>query len=221
LGLYLHQNDCPIRAPIMKRSLIAAVILTFYGLIALGQTASAPASINALRNAQKQVRWDDKSAVVADVTCDGLPDTLVVGYQPDKVWLGVVHGAKRNVTPTTETLSFSLGKSETSFCTSPVHIETAPIDWTTPCRAANLSRVVANFQWLIALAILFTSIGTALINTWYGGVDNLWQLSWRSQGGIFRSAPASRRKAQNQENATFFRRTEVTPPQTANPRLSP
>jgi len=112
----------------MKRSLIAAVILTFYGLIALGQTASAPASINALRNAQKQVRWDDKSAVVADVTCDGLPDTLVVGYQPDKVWLGVVHGAKRNVTPTTETLSFSLGKSETSFCTSPVHIETAPID---------------------------------------------------------------------------------------------
>ena len=87
---------------------------------------------NALRKSQPSVSWDQASATVADVTCDGLPETLVVGYQPDKVWLGVVHVSRQNNAPSIATLSFLIGKpTQDSFCAVPVRIQAAPMDCAT------------------------------------------------------------------------------------------
>ncbi len=113
----------------MKVSFFLALALLVSAVAALDQPRPATSALKALRKAQPSVSWDEKTTVVADVTCDGSPDTLLMGYQPDKVWLGVVHGVKQNDAARTETFSFSIGKhTQDSFCSMPIRIETAPID---------------------------------------------------------------------------------------------
>jgi len=87
------------------------------------------AAIKALEEAKHEVKWDAKTAVVADVTCDGVPDTLVVGYEKDGVWLGVVPGPNAGKSAKLTTTRFSVGKqTQSSFCAVPVRIETDPIE---------------------------------------------------------------------------------------------
>jgi hypothetical protein len=112
----------------MRFTLLALALLVS-AVSAPAQTRSVTTALNALRRIQPTVRWDETTAVVADVTCSGTPDTLLIGYQSDKVWLGAVHTAKPNGTPKVETFPFQIGQpTQDSFCAVPVRIETAPID---------------------------------------------------------------------------------------------
>lgn len=110
------------------------IALRTFGLaivfLAFGATAqdkkTTDAAISALHVAQPKVNWDAKTAVSADVTCDGRADTAIVGYDRNEaVWLGVVSGNSKYPV----TMKFLVGKhSQDSFCSIPVQIETHPID---------------------------------------------------------------------------------------------
>ncbi len=117
-------------------NLVLALTLLVPAVSAFAQP-SVETALNALRSTRPSVSWDEKSAVVADVTCDGIPDTLLIGYQPDKVWLGVVNVTRRKSTSVIATFAFLIGKpAQDSFCAVPVRIETAPIDCDTEEKGA-------------------------------------------------------------------------------------
>ena len=80
------------------------------------QTSGA---IAALQASSPNVEWDVKSAAMADITGDGIVDTVVIGYNARAVWLGLVPGMK----------SGALGKPqviELEVCRRPVHIQLSP-----------------------------------------------------------------------------------------------
>jgi len=88
-------------------------------------------AIAVLHTAKPAVGWDAKTAVSADVTCDGKPDTVVIGYEKKKevAWLGVVPGSDKNRASRPITMSFLVGKhTQDSFCSLPVQIKTGPIE---------------------------------------------------------------------------------------------
>jgi len=63
--------------------------------IAAGETANTSA-VSSLRKAQPEVRWIEKTMVATDVTCDGKPDRIAIGYGKDKsVWVGVIQSGAR------------------------------------------------------------------------------------------------------------------------------
>jgi hypothetical protein len=94
-------------------------------LCAAGQNPNGSA-LHFLTHDHPSVRWDEKSARVADVTCDGTPDTVVFGSESAKVWVGVV-SPKHERNP--QLLSFPLAThSQDSFCAVPVRIELEPFD---------------------------------------------------------------------------------------------
>jgi hypothetical protein len=77
------------------------------------------AAIAALQASSPNVEWDVKTAVTADITGDGIEDTVVIGYNARAVWLGFVPGMK----------SSALGKPqviELVVCRRPVHIQLSP-----------------------------------------------------------------------------------------------
>lgn len=68
------------------------------------------------------VAWDDRLSAVADVTCDGRLDSVIVGRDAnDKIWVGVAHGTSdwRGDRPST-VMSFPLGGGgQDAFCARP------------------------------------------------------------------------------------------------------
>ena len=87
------------------------------------------AAVEVLHSMNPTVTWDAKTARVADVTCDRIPDAIVVGYKSKAVWLGVVPGSKSTKVGKPITIRFSVGEhTQSSFCDIPVRIETYPID---------------------------------------------------------------------------------------------
>ena len=91
---------------------------------AMAQQRSPRSAVDALREARPNVVWDSKSPVVADVTCDGRTDTVVVGYEGNTVWLGVVPGTSGRTSTRPLMLAFPVGRhSRDSFCAVPVRIE--------------------------------------------------------------------------------------------------
>jgi hypothetical protein len=70
---------------------------------------------------------DIKTAVIADVRCDGKPDAIMLGSEGEKVWVGVAGDSDSRHTPITN--SFVVGKqSQDSFCSIPKRIEVASLD---------------------------------------------------------------------------------------------
>ena len=115
----------------MTRLLIATVGVLLV-LSASAQEGRLADAVEVLRNENPDVIWDPQSSVSADVSCDGIADTAVVGYQKHAVWLGVVFGSKSPRTSKPTVLRFELGKeAQNSFCAMPVSIEVRPIDCTT------------------------------------------------------------------------------------------
>lgn len=112
------------------RVFLVGLISLFAGAYAYAQEPAALATAaNVLREANSKVAWDEKTAVVADVTCDGKADTAFIGYEGDMVWLGVVPGSKQNKPRKSMTIRFYVGKhSQDSFCAVPVRIEAYPIE---------------------------------------------------------------------------------------------
>lgn len=106
------------------RVLAVAVLFTVTANVIAANAVTASASVSALRKAQPTVRWVQESVVVADITCDGKPDRMAVGYGKDKsVWVGLVPRGARLIT-----MRFSVGRhSQDSFCSIPVRLEAYPL----------------------------------------------------------------------------------------------
>ena len=113
----------------MKRLAASTVLVLLASQAGLSTAAGPSAGIKALREVKREVNWDAKTAVVADVTCDGVPDAVVVGYERDAVWLGAVPGTRSNKSAKLTTTRFSVGKqTQDSFCAVPVRVEVYPIE---------------------------------------------------------------------------------------------
>jgi hypothetical protein len=114
---------------ITKLSLIAAVLV----VPASTQVSTNDAALRTLRHSHPTVGWNAKSAIMADVDCDGKPDTIVFGSDKDKVAIGVVSGASPG-----KPQVFFFPKSSNAqggFCASPVRIETSQLECESPVGA--------------------------------------------------------------------------------------
>ena len=107
---------------------VASGFVTFCAIAQDLKTTDAAISI--LRAAQPTVNWTAKTAVSADVNCDGKADVALVGYEGiDFVWLGLVPGSDFNKSTKPITMQFLVGKhSQDSFCSVPVWIKKLPLD---------------------------------------------------------------------------------------------
>lgn len=102
---------------------IAILFAVSAGGIAADKTANV-STISTLHKAQPSVRWIEKSVVVADITCDGKPDRIAIGYGKDEsVWVGFIQKGAR-----VKTMHFSVGRhSQNSLCSTPVRLETSSL----------------------------------------------------------------------------------------------
>ena len=80
------------------------------------------------------IQWDLARAVTADVTCDGHPDILVLGYQgKSQVWLSVRQGNIQG-RPLMAPMAFPVGtETDNAFCQTPVQIQSYPLE----CKGDN------------------------------------------------------------------------------------
>jgi hypothetical protein len=85
-------------------------------------------AFNEVRVSSPKVQWDAKSAVMADITGDGISDVIVVGYDEKSVWLALVAGIKGSKLAKPIIQQFSIGQSQSSFCARPVHVDVYPPD---------------------------------------------------------------------------------------------
>jgi hypothetical protein len=93
---------------------------------ALSQVSGNEGAISRLRKSYPSVDWNTRSTAVADVTCDGKPDTIVWGSDKKKVVIAVVSGARPNKA---QVFSFPIGgNTQDAFCEIPTRIETSPLD---------------------------------------------------------------------------------------------
>jgi hypothetical protein len=87
------------------------------------------AALSALRATNPEVQWDAKSAVMADITCDGINDVVVVEYDDQSVWLALVPGAKGGRLGKPIVQQFLVGAgAQSSMCQKPVRIKVWPQD---------------------------------------------------------------------------------------------
>lgn len=82
--------------------------------------------------ARQPIQWDIPRALLVDVTCDGNPDTLVIGYQgPNQFWLHLQPGGDGGEWG--ESIHFALTPAPATgaaLCQAPIQIQPA----TQPCR---------------------------------------------------------------------------------------
>jgi hypothetical protein len=102
--------------------LIAAIFL----VSASAQVSKTEVAVSELRKSHPAVKWNRKSATVADVTCDGEPDTVILGSEKNNVVVGIVSGAHPNKT---QVFSFPVsGATQGGFCAFPTRIEVSPLN---------------------------------------------------------------------------------------------
>ena len=111
------------------RRLVLCLLSAAIAASVIVATSGLAAALKVLHSANATVTWDAKTAKVADVTCDRIADTIVVGYESKAVWLGIVPGSKSAHSGKPITIRFSVGEhTQDSFCKIPVRIGTYPID---------------------------------------------------------------------------------------------
>lgn len=105
--------------------LLSVAALSAFAASAIAADGTANVSVVAkLREAQSTVSWTEKSVVAADITCDGRPDRIAIGYgKGESVWVGLISRGARPIT-----MRFSVGKhSQDSLCSTPVRLEVSPL----------------------------------------------------------------------------------------------
>ncbi|TAK99077.1 MAG: hypothetical protein EPO08_17395 [Rhodospirillaceae bacterium] len=103
---------------------IKVVLPSLVAIVGLFGCATENPAIRALEAEVPEATWDQKTAVKADVTCDGANDTLVLGSEKDTVWIGVVPGPGKTsakLKPLAWNFPISAG-NQGSFCARPVRI---------------------------------------------------------------------------------------------------
>lgn len=105
------------------------VLLLWFCSINAMASDSVEQAAGILGRSEPDVVWDTESAKVADVTCDGIADTVMAGYQGrDIVTIGMVPGGDKDRVAVPTVMTFSVGEmAQDSFCGTPVWIETSPI----------------------------------------------------------------------------------------------
>jgi hypothetical protein len=116
----------------MRTHVVWWIVPLFLGVVACGKKgAPGTDSVAALlQKSHPKVAWELSKREVVDVTCDGVPDVVVVGYEKKgAVWLAVVPGStKEKSKPRLFALRFHGGRRSDDYCAAPVRIETHPIN---------------------------------------------------------------------------------------------
>ena len=90
------------------------------------QVSKTDDMVSKLQSSHPEVVWNSKSAIVADVTCDGKPDAVVLGSQKGTVVIGVVSSAQSDKV---QLFSFPIRRdTQDGFCAVPKRIEVLPLD---------------------------------------------------------------------------------------------
>jgi hypothetical protein len=79
----------------------------------------------AFRKMDPPVQWNVASAEIADVDCDGKPDTVMLGYTKDEVAVGIVFAAPGKK-PQLFTFPIQAGATF-GFCVKPERIKVSPL----------------------------------------------------------------------------------------------
>jgi hypothetical protein len=102
------------------------IIAAVFVAPATAQVSNTDVAVSELQKSHPAVKWNSKSATVADVTCDGKPDTVILGSEKNNVVVGVVSGAHANKI---QVFSFPVSRSaQDAFCAVPTRIEVSPLD---------------------------------------------------------------------------------------------
>ena len=128
--------------------------------MAEGQLSQINATVDGLRRSHPSVKWNIKSARLADVTCDGDPDVMLLGSDENKVVVAVTSGRRQEKS---QMLSFPIGRDiQDGFCAQPTRLGIVPLDCETDegplsgckpskgCRAFTISDEECdafNFYW--------------------------------------------------------------------------
>jgi hypothetical protein len=105
-----------------KMTLCLAMILIEVGAAAQGVRSDD--AIAAFRKLDASVEWNVASAEIADVGCDGKPDTVMLGYKKDEVAVGIVFAAPEKA----QLFTFPIqADASFGFCLKPERIEVSPI----------------------------------------------------------------------------------------------
>ncbi len=105
-------------------------VLLFTAVVVLGASAkagSAQSAVRALRKAHPEITWNVKSAVSADVNCDGKPEVIVLGADKnDRVVVAIVSSGDPRQQ---QLLSFPIRSStQDGFCSVPNRVEISPLE---------------------------------------------------------------------------------------------
>ena len=97
--------------------------------VVAAQVSQSRLAIKNLRKAQPEVEWNEKSAVGADVNCDGRRETIVLGKQKNNVVIAVVSGQHQN---DPQLMSFPIGGgAQNAFCGIPLRVELSTLQCNT------------------------------------------------------------------------------------------
>jgi hypothetical protein len=110
----------------MKVLKVLGIAVGFGAALASPQTPQTDVAIAQLQKSNPEVTWKSKSAIVADVTCDGRLDTVVFGSEKSEVVVAVVPGGQPNKT---QVFRFPIVRDkEDGFYAPPTRIRTAPLN---------------------------------------------------------------------------------------------
>ena len=116
-------------------ALFTLLVATLPGSILAAAVPAALSPPPAELTARQPIQWDIPRALSVDVTCDGNPDTLVIGYQgPNQFWLHLQPGGDGGEWG--ESIHFALTPAPAAgaaLCQAPIQIQPAA----QPCRAGH------------------------------------------------------------------------------------
>jgi hypothetical protein len=102
------------------------IIAALLAASANAQVSKTDDMVSKLQKSHPEVSWNSKSAILADVTCDGKFDAVVLGSQKHTVVIGVVSGAHPDKV---QLFSFPIRRdTQDGFCAVPKRIEASPLD---------------------------------------------------------------------------------------------
>lgn len=111
----------------MKYALAIISVVGFVISSGVSDAAAQDSALDALKALAPKAKWNQKSAVKADVTCDGVEDTVMLGYAKGYVWIGLVPGSAKDgpkIRPSAGMYPIGHGAQD-AFCDRPTRIETS------------------------------------------------------------------------------------------------
>jgi hypothetical protein len=105
------------------------LLLAVEAVAQVQKQSDVDAAVALLKKWHPEVKWNKRASAVVDVTCDGLKDVVVLGFEKDVAWLAVVPGSKQTGSSVPLAVSFSKGDYPFSVSTYPLRCrsETGPL----------------------------------------------------------------------------------------------